>query len=258
MITWPSRSHDAGLLVPSLRSRFPKKGQIGKWRLIVDLSSPRGQVLTMVLTQMSSPCTTSNDQIIRMVAKYGHRAQMAKFDVEAAYRNVAVHPEDRYPLGMKWRSQFYVDLALPFRLRSAPYIFNAVADMVKWILINKYNVGDLRHYLDDFIKAGPASSDQCANNLQTSTTVCWSLGLSLHPNKCIGPSTCLVVLGIELDSLEQSARLPADKLAVLRELIQSWRLRRWCTGRQLESLIGHLHHADKVVWARTYFFAPHD
>ena len=42
------------------------------------------------------------DQIIRVVAKRGPGAMMAKFDVEAAYRNVAVHPEDWYLLGMKW------------------------------------------------------------------------------------------------------------------------------------------------------------
>lgn len=121
------------------------------------------------------------DQIICMVTKYGRRSQMAKFDVEAAYGNVAVHPEDCYLLGMKWHGQFYFDLALPFRLRSAPYILNAVADMVEWILISKYNVVDLRHYLDDFIMADPASLDQYANNLQTFTTVCRSLGLPLYP-----------------------------------------------------------------------------
>ena len=101
------------------------------------------------------------DQIIRMVAKHGRGAMMAKFDVEAAYRNVAVHPEDRYLLGMKWRGQFFVDLALPFGLRSAPYIFNSIADMVEWIIINRYNVADLMHYLDDFLTAGPACSNQC-------------------------------------------------------------------------------------------------
>jgi len=46
------------------------------------------------------------DQIIRMFAKYGRGAHMAKFDVEAAYRNVAVHPENCYLLGMKWCGQF--------------------------------------------------------------------------------------------------------------------------------------------------------
>ena len=233
---------------------IPKKGQPGKWRLIVDLSSPRGSsVNDGISADEFSMHYIKVDQIIRMVAKYGPGALMAKFDVETAYRNIAVHPEDLYLLGMKWRGHFYVDLALPFGLRSAPYIFNAVADMVEWIILNKYSVPDLLHYLDDFITAGPASSDQCSRNLQTSLTVCRSLGLPLHPNKCIGPSTRLVVLGVELDSLQQSARLPADKLAALRELIQSWRAKQWCTRRQLESLIGHLHHAAKVVWpGRTF------
>ena len=47
-----------------------------------------------------------------------------------------------------------MDLALPFGLRSAPYIFNSVADLVEWIIRNKYSVADLMHYLDDFITAG--------------------------------------------------------------------------------------------------------
>ena len=35
------------------------------------------------------------DQIINMIAKHGPGAFMAKFDVEAAYRNnIAVHPDD--------------------------------------------------------------------------------------------------------------------------------------------------------------------
>ena len=41
---------------------------------------------------------------------------MAKFDVESAYHNVPVHPSDCHLLGVKWRNQYYVDLALPFGL----------------------------------------------------------------------------------------------------------------------------------------------
>lgn len=96
---------------------------------------------------------------------------------------------------------------------SLTYIF--IADMVEWIIINRYNVADLMHYLDDFLTAGPACSNQCTSNLQTALAVCRSLGLPLHPGKCIGPLTCLTVLGIELDSVQQSAHLPAVKLAAL-------------------------------------------
>jgi len=63
----------------------------------------------------------------------------------------------------------------------------------------------------------------------------------------------LVVLGIELDSVNQVARLPQEKLLPLHNLIGSWLPRKWYNRRELESLIGHLHHAAKVVWpGRTF------
>ena len=220
----------------------------------MDLSSPKGwSVNDGIDPDEFALQYITVDQIISMISKYGRGALMAKFDVESAYRNIAVHPVDRYLLGLKWRDRYYVDLALPFGLRSAPFIFNSVADMVEWILCHAHNVSDLMHYLDDFITAGPPDSCQCADNMATSLAVCRALGLPLHPDKCIGPSSHLLVLGIELDSVAQVARLPEDKLCALQELIHSWRNRRWCTRHQLESLIGHLHHAAKVVWpGRTF------
>ena len=58
---------------------------------------------------------------------------MAKLDIESAYRIVPVHPDDRHLLGMRWRGETYVDTVLPFGLRSAPKIFNALADALQWI-----------------------------------------------------------------------------------------------------------------------------
>ncbi|KAK3734847.1 hypothetical protein QZH41_011755 [Actinostola sp. cb2023] len=233
---------------------IPKRGQPGKWRLIVDLSSPRGLSVNDGIDRDEFTLQYIRvDQIIQMVSDLGRGALMAKFDVESAYRNVAVHPSDRYLLGMKWKGNYFVDLALPFGLRSAPFIFNSVATMVEWILSNNYCVSNLVHYLDDFILAGPPNSDRCARNLNRSLQVCHELGLPLHPAKCVGPVTTMVVLGIELDSIHKIARLPADKLSDLQKLIQSWRPKRTCNKRQLESLIGHLHHAAKVVWpGRTF------
>lgn len=123
---------------------------------------------------------------------------------------------------MRWRDKFFVDLTLPFGLRSAPYIFNSVAEMVEWILINKYQVSPLVHYLDDFITAGPPGMNQCGQNLSTALQVCTELGLPLHPDKYAGPVSVLIVMGIEIYSLAQVARLPDDKLNALRKLLSSW------------------------------------
>ena len=88
------------------------------------------------------------DQVIRMVSRYCPGALMAKLNVESAYRNNPIHADDRFLLGMRWCGQFNVDLSLPFGLRSAPFIFNFVADMVEWILLHKHRLSDLLHYLD--------------------------------------------------------------------------------------------------------------
>ena len=84
-------------------------------------------------------------------------------------------------------------------------------------------------------------------------SVCKKLGLSVHPGECVGPSTQLIVLGIELDLVELCARIPGEKLAALQDLISSWRSRWWRSRQELESLIGHLQHEAKVVWpGRTF------
>ena len=62
-----------------------------------------------------------------------------------------------------------------------------------------------------------------------------------------GPSTLLTVLGIELDSLLLQARLPQEKFDRIHTLLVSWSLKRHCTRKELESLIGNLQHACKVV-----------
>ena len=73
--------------------------------------------------------------------------------------------------------------------------------------------------------------------------VCARLGLPLHPQKCVGPTTCLVMLGIEIDTASQIARLPEDKFSAIWQLLIQWRQKKWCKKRELQSLIGHLHHA---------------
>ena len=60
------------------------------------------------------------DDIIDRIMSLGRGTLLAKFDVESAYRIIPVHPDDRYLLGMQWQGNYFVDMALPFGLRSVP------------------------------------------------------------------------------------------------------------------------------------------
>jgi len=67
----------------------------------------------------------------------GKGSLIAKIDIKAAYRLIPVVPKDRLCLGMKWEEKIYNDAMLPFGLKSAPKIFNAVADALEWCVIKK-------------------------------------------------------------------------------------------------------------------------
>ena len=124
---------------------------------------------------------------------------------------------------------------------------------MEWILQSNYGIDDILHYLDDFVLAGPPNSNSCANKLAIATFETAQLGLPLHPDKCVGPATCLVILGIEIDTMAETLRLPADKFAATLQLLRAWSSFKWCRKKQLQSLIGVLHHACKVVWpGRTF------
>ena len=94
---------------------------------------------------------TKVEEVAARAAANGRGALLAKVDIEAAYHLISVHPQDRPLQAMRGDGDtYYVDPMLPFGIRSAPRIFNAVADALQWHLI-KSGVQVLLHYLDDFI-----------------------------------------------------------------------------------------------------------
>ena len=176
----------------------------------------------------------------------GAGALLAKIDIQHAYCNVPIHPDDRWLLGMVWEESLFVDTALPFGLRSACKIFNAVADAVEWIL-KEEGVATVFHYLDDFLIIGAPHSDECARALSLLLYTFRELGLPIALNKLEGPIAVLSFLGLELNSNLLEVRLPAVKLAEIHLLISSWLGWKACTGKELKSLVGHLGFACKVV-----------
>ena len=138
---------------------------------------------------------------------------MAKVDIQDAFRIVPVHPDDRWLLEMQWEGKTYIDSSLPFGLRSAPKIFNMLADALEWILSHKgvqWNI----HYLNDFLMLGAPGTSQCSKALVTTLATCDRLGCPIAPHKTVGPVTLIDFLGIQLDSTSMQLRLPKQKLAV--------------------------------------------
>ena len=243
--------------VPNVHiSRFgviPKKGQPGEWRLILDLSFPPGKSINDgIEKELRSLQFPIIDQAVEHILQLKPRALLAKVDIVHAFRNIPVHPDDRHLLGMKWDGKVFIDLTLPFGLRSSPRIFTTVADVFEWILLHR-GVSWCLHYIDDFLTSGEPDTAECSVNLRLILAICKWLRLPLKVLKIEGPSPVLPFLGIILDTLKQEIRLPADKLDHLKSLISAWKFRKACRKRELLSLVGKLSHACKVVCAGRVF-----
>ena len=223
------------------------KSSPGKYRLIVDLSYPEGHSVNDGICEANCSLSyISVEMAAQSILKLGRGAEMAKVDIRNAYRNIPVHPDDRWLLGVLWRGGVFIDAALPFGLRSAPKIFNAVADALEWIG-RRNGIRNIYHYLDDFLVLGGPGTSECADAL--STLIRWTqwLGLPVAEEKVEGPATVLTFLGIEIDSEALTLRLPGEKLSALKQLLAGWRDRRWCRKSELQSLAGKLQYACKVV-----------
>ena len=230
----PIPPHLVSVVHTSPLGLVPKTHQPNKWRLICDLSSLAGSSVNDGLSpELCSLQYAKVDDAVNMIQLLGRDTQLVKLDLKDVYRIVPVHPADYHLLGIKWKGHTYVDRALPFGLRSAPKIFNAIADLISWVLTCQGVTSHL-HYLDDFLLFGEPNSQQGQQSRTVTLLTLESLGIPVATHKTEGPTTMLTFLGILIDSHTFELRLPAEKLARLQEMTRQWSQRHVCTRRDLE------------------------
>ena len=158
-----------------------------------------------------------------------------------------MHPYDWELLGMHWKGLYFFYTVLPFGLHSAPFLFNILSDALEWIIRYKLNIRGTLHILDDFFITLVPPHPHCTMPLCKILTLFTNLNTPLAPGKTFRPSTQLECMGILLASSTMVARLPEDKLRRLCMLVYAWQTKTCCCLRDLQSLIGSLHFACKVI-----------
>lgn len=151
---------------------------------------------------------------------------------------------------MCWEGKYYYDIILP--LRSAPFLFNQLSDAVEWILLNKCLISFVYHILDDFLIIEPASltfpyNQPRKQSLSSMLLTFKNFNIPIAGDKTQGPRKVLEFMGIILDSDRMEARLPLDKVERIKAFLISFQGRKSCTLKDLQTLIGTLNFACKVV-----------
>ena len=91
------------------------------WRTIFDLSSPEGSAVNDgIPKEFGSIVYETIDDALRLIAQAGKDAILMKRDLKSAFRHIPISPCDHWLLIFEWQGHFYVDMFLPFGLRTAP------------------------------------------------------------------------------------------------------------------------------------------
>ena len=245
--------------VGSPMGAFIKKRSPGKIRVIHDLSWPPGESVNDHIFEDCSVHYITMDKIASLVKHCGSGCFMAKLDLEDAYKHIMVRCEDRELLGSVWdfkdenghiTNVYYVDLVLPFGLKSSAKLFNMFADALEFICKDK-GATIVTHYLDDYFTCG--SQSVCLNNLEIMKSACKNIGFGVQPTKVIGPTQELEYLGITVDSTKMEFKMSQERIYEIISLLRQWIKRKTCSKRQLLSLLGKLIFVSRVVRAGRTF-----
>lgn len=225
----------------------PKKTP-GKFRIIQHLSYPDGQsVNDFIDPDLCTVKYTSIDDAVRMIQRLSRGALLGKADCAQAFRQIPIHPSDFELLGIFWEFKYYVDRCLPMGCSRACARWESFSTFLEWCTKVKSQNDSVKHYLDDWIFAGKAGTNDCVELMSHFRELCLEIGVPLAEDKWEGPTTVLTFLGLELDSVKQEIRLPRAKLEDLRTRLHALRTRSKATLREIQSMSGLLNFACRAV-----------
>ncbi|XP_070550929.1 uncharacterized protein [Ptychodera flava] len=185
----------------------PKKS--GGHHIIMDLSQPRNDSVNHYINKEDYTLTYSRvDDAVAILQRLGQGALITKVDIKHAFRLCPVRKKDWHLFGFKWQGLFFFDRMLPFGLRSAPFLFNRLAEALLWIVKNRANTQDLLHYLDDYFGAGPPQLPAMPVPPRHHAQHMPRPRDTHRPRKVEGPSPTMTFLGITLDTLTMTLCLP--------------------------------------------------
>lgn len=133
---------------------------------------------------------------------------------------------------------------MPFGLRTAPLVCTLLLS-VPAFLLQQHGCRFVR-YLDDFLFIAD-SFEHLQYQLNTAQQIFSSFGLIVNPDKTEGPVQIINFLGIELNSIQQILTCPLTRVQELKDILTAFKNKSVTTRKSLESLIGKLSFAAKVL-----------
>ncbi len=205
----------------------PKKG--GGLRPILDL-----RVLNRALHKLPFKMLTQK----RIFGCIRPQDWFEAIDLKDAYFHVSILPRHRPFLRFAFEGRAYQYKVLPFGLSLSPRVFTKVAEAAL-VLMREQGVRIL-NYLDDWLILAQ-SQDQLCEHRDWVLSHLSQLGLRVNWEKSkLSPTQRISFLGMELDSVSQTARLTQERAQSVLNCLNTFKSRTAVPLKQFQRLLGHM------------------
>ncbi len=242
----------------------PNAGQIGKFRLIFNLSA--GDPISInggTTWRYHSMEYNDLDKAVQLTQKLGVNAKLGKSDLEAVIRQVPIHPDD-WPL-LVFRATnpetkltyFFFDKCLPFGSCESCQIYQRVSNGLAWA-VRQCTGKPVVNYLDDFL-FGDICCTACNSQILTFLDVCLFIGFPVSEEKTEWSKEWVIFLGLLIHGRKQLICLSEEKLAKGLTLLRQLLHQRKATIRQLMTVAGFLNFLTRALnFGRQFLWRVYD
>ncbi len=173
------------------------------------------------------------------------RDWFAAIDLKDAYFHVSILPRHRPFLRFAFEGRAYQYKVLPFGLSLSPRVFTKVAEAAL-VPLREQGVRIL-NYLDDWLILAQ-SQDQLCEHRDMVLSHLSQLGLQVNWEKSkLSPVQRISFLGMELDSVSQTAHLTQERAQSVFNCLNTFKNRTAAPLKQFQRLLGHMAAAAAVT-----------
>ena len=225
-----------------------EKANCDKRRVIVDLSWPHESSVncftssTQYMGSLFRLQLPTVDHFVERLVELGPGAKMYKV-LSRAFRQLKVDPLDFPLLCLQWQDEYFIDCAVAFGHHGGALGCCRFTDALRFI---HTRLGfHLVTYIDDLMSGeSPETAERSFHSL---VTLLSDLNVPISKGKLTPPTTKMVCLGIEVDSVNQTLAIPKEKINQILDKCRLVLSKSSISKKSLQSLIGLLMFVHKAV-----------
>ena len=227
-----------------------KANSPGQFRLIHNLAYPynHNSVNQNIPDDQATVKYAPFDRAVEICLRLGQGCYIAREDFSAAFRLFPISYQDLELLGFTLDNDFYINSSMAFGSRSSCRIFEVFSTSVEWAAKRITRTCCITHYLDDFFLAHTTYVG-CAQLMTKFQEITDFIGAPLAEEKREGPTQHMTFLGMDIDTVEQTIAIPAEKmrqaLIMIEEMLKS--PKRKTTVKAVQKLAGKLQYVTKGI-----------